>query len=53
VCRPDAKGDRPDLEAMLIDLGTRIPALSDSLSDRYLTHATVSRHLSLDRKGTR
>jgi hypothetical protein len=36
---------------MLIDLGTRIPALSDSLSDRYLSHATVSRHLTLDAGG--
>ena len=33
------------LTALLVDLATRIPALSDSLSDRYLNHATVSRHL--------
>jgi hypothetical protein len=33
---------------MLVDLATRIPALSDSLSDRYLNHATISRHLRLD-----
>jgi uncharacterized circularly permuted ATP-grasp superfamily protein/uncharacterized alpha-E superfamily protein len=46
ACVFDEHGDRPRLEALLLDLGTRIPALSDSLSDRYLTHATVSRHLS-------
>ena len=53
VCTPDQHGDRPHLSALLVDLGTRIPALSDSLSDRYLTHATVSRHLTLDRKAKR
>ena len=48
VCSPDEDGNRPKLEALLLDLATRIPVLSDSLSDRYLTHATVSRHLTLD-----
>jgi uncharacterized circularly permuted ATP-grasp superfamily protein/uncharacterized alpha-E superfamily protein len=51
VCVADAHGDRPQLEALLVDLATRIPALSDSLSDRYLTHATVSRHLTVDPQG--
>jgi hypothetical protein len=41
-------GRRERLSELLIDLGTRIPALSDSLSDRYLCHATVSRHLQAD-----
>jgi uncharacterized alpha-E superfamily protein len=41
-------GRRDRLSELLLDLGTRIPALSDSLSDRYLSHATVSRHLTLD-----
>jgi uncharacterized alpha-E superfamily protein len=50
VCSPDEHGNRPTLEAMLIDLATRIPALSDSLSDRYLTHATVTRHLTQDER---
>ncbi len=47
LCAPGAGGQRQRLSAWLIDLGTRIPALSDSLSDRYLNHAKLSRHLSL------
>jgi uncharacterized circularly permuted ATP-grasp superfamily protein/uncharacterized alpha-E superfamily protein len=42
------KGQRMKLSELLLDLATRIPALSDSLSDRYLAHATVSRHLTYD-----
>lgn len=41
-------GERAGLTALLLDLATRIPVLSDSLSDRYLAHATVSRHLGHD-----
>jgi uncharacterized circularly permuted ATP-grasp superfamily protein/uncharacterized alpha-E superfamily protein len=48
VCAPDAEGERPELDTLLLDLATRIPALSESLSDRYLSHATVLRHLTLD-----
>lgn len=48
LCVVDEHGARPRLAALLQDLGKRIPALSDSLSDRYLNHATISRHLSLD-----
>jgi uncharacterized alpha-E superfamily protein len=48
VCAPDAEGERPELDALLLDLATRIPALSESLSDRYLSHATVLRHLTQD-----
>jgi uncharacterized circularly permuted ATP-grasp superfamily protein/uncharacterized alpha-E superfamily protein len=48
LCTLDERGGRPHLSAMLVDLATRIPALSDSLSDRYLNHATISRHLRLD-----
>jgi uncharacterized circularly permuted ATP-grasp superfamily protein/uncharacterized alpha-E superfamily protein len=48
LCTIDERGARPRLSGMLVDLATRIPALSDSLSDRYLNHATVSRHLRLD-----
>ncbi len=42
------RGERAELSALLVDLSTRIPALSESLSDRYLNHATVSRHLNGD-----
>jgi len=48
ICGVDERGARPRLSALLVDLATRIPALSDSLSDRYLNHATISRHLRLD-----
>lgn len=41
-------GARTRLSELLIDLATRIPALSDSLSDRYLSHASVSRHLGFE-----
>jgi uncharacterized circularly permuted ATP-grasp superfamily protein/uncharacterized alpha-E superfamily protein len=48
LCGADEQGERARLAALLIDLGGRIPALSDSLSDRYLNHATLSRHLTHD-----
>jgi uncharacterized alpha-E superfamily protein len=48
LCEVDARGERPALAALLLDFATRIPALSDSLSDRYLAHASVSRHLGYD-----
>jgi uncharacterized alpha-E superfamily protein len=46
VCKPDAAQRRPLLEALLRRLGTQLPALSDSLSESYLAHARMSRHLS-------
>lgn len=46
LCLVDEHGERPRLAALLVDLATQIPALSDSLTDRYLNHATVSRHLA-------
>jgi uncharacterized circularly permuted ATP-grasp superfamily protein/uncharacterized alpha-E superfamily protein len=48
VAMPLEDGKRVRLNELLLDLATRVPALSDSLSDRYLAHATVSRHLTLD-----
>ncbi|HMI91859.1 MAG TPA: circularly permuted type 2 ATP-grasp protein [Polyangiales bacterium] len=48
LCEEDSRGERPALAALLLDLATRIPTLSDSLSDRYLAHASVSRHLGYD-----
>jgi len=48
LCQLDADGARPTLDAMLRRLGTTLPALSDSLSDSYLNHATVPRHLTRD-----
>jgi uncharacterized alpha-E superfamily protein len=46
LCVLDDNGERPRLIALLLDLATQIPTLSDSLSDRYLNHTTISRHLS-------
>jgi hypothetical protein len=48
LCEEDSRGERPALAALLLDLATRIPTLSDSLSDRYLANASVSRHLGYD-----
>jgi uncharacterized circularly permuted ATP-grasp superfamily protein/uncharacterized alpha-E superfamily protein len=48
TCALDERGERAALSRLLVDFATRIPALSDSLSDRYLNHATVSRHLKRD-----
>jgi uncharacterized circularly permuted ATP-grasp superfamily protein/uncharacterized alpha-E superfamily protein len=45
ITPPDEHGRRARLSELLVDLATRIPALSDSLSERYLSHAGVSRHL--------
>src|SRR6185436_20749281 len=39
-----AEGDRPALKALLTRLGEQLPALSDSLSSSYLSHAAVSRN---------
>ena len=48
ACAPDEDGRRTRLSELLVDLATRIPTLSDSLSDHYLSHATVSRHLGFE-----
>jgi uncharacterized circularly permuted ATP-grasp superfamily protein/uncharacterized alpha-E superfamily protein len=48
VCEPDATGSRPMLEALLRKCAIDLAGLSDSLSDSYLYHASVSRHLSGD-----
>jgi uncharacterized circularly permuted ATP-grasp superfamily protein/uncharacterized alpha-E superfamily protein len=53
LCVADCDGARPELEALLRKLGTILPALSDSLSASYLSHASVSRHLSREERGQR
>jgi uncharacterized circularly permuted ATP-grasp superfamily protein/uncharacterized alpha-E superfamily protein len=45
LCKPDEAGSRPALDVVLRRLGTVLPELSDSLSNTYLNHATVGRHL--------
>jgi uncharacterized alpha-E superfamily protein len=47
-CAVDEHGERGRLSAILMDLAGRVPALSDSISDRYLNHATVTRHVSAE-----
>jgi uncharacterized alpha-E superfamily protein len=46
LCTLDQSGHRPLLDAILRKLGTQLPRLSDSLSESYLAHARMSRHLS-------
>lgn len=46
LCVPDEQGVRSTLNVLLDELSRRLPALSDSLSDSYLNHATLSRHLT-------
>jgi uncharacterized circularly permuted ATP-grasp superfamily protein/uncharacterized alpha-E superfamily protein len=53
LCVVDEHGARPALDALLRKLGRVLPALSDSLSDSYLNHATVPRHLRQDEPGPR
>jgi uncharacterized circularly permuted ATP-grasp superfamily protein/uncharacterized alpha-E superfamily protein len=48
ICAANETGDRPALDALLRKLGQLLPSLSESLSNSYLNHATVSRHLGQD-----
>jgi uncharacterized circularly permuted ATP-grasp superfamily protein/uncharacterized alpha-E superfamily protein len=45
LSRADARGARPALGELLERLSAQIPALSESLSSGYLSHAVASRHL--------
>ncbi len=51
LCAADGAGDRPELDAALRRLGTVLPAISESLSDSYLNHAAVPRHLQREERG--
>jgi uncharacterized alpha-E superfamily protein len=44
----DARGQRPQLEALLARLEKDLPSLSDSISHRYLAHLQRSRQLAAD-----
>jgi len=46
LCEVAEGGARPGLDALLRNLHSGLPALSDALSASYLSHATISRHLS-------
>ncbi len=46
LCEVAEGGERTGLSALLRNLNSGLPALSDALSATYLSHATISRHLS-------
>jgi len=39
-------GERPNLQAMIDELGDILPALSDSITQQYLSHLQTTRHLA-------
>lgn len=45
LCAVDPNGARPAVDALLRRMNILLPQLSESLSDTYLNHATVARHL--------
>jgi uncharacterized alpha-E superfamily protein len=47
-CAMDAEGARPQLDTALRTIAAFLPALSESLSNAYLSHATLSVHLHQD-----
>lgn len=46
LARPDASGVRGPLRELLDSLNAALPALSDALTQTYLSHLQTSRHLS-------
>jgi uncharacterized circularly permuted ATP-grasp superfamily protein/uncharacterized alpha-E superfamily protein len=46
LCETDAAGRRPQLDALLADLGEDIRALSDAITRQYLSHTQAPRQLS-------
>ncbi len=46
LVRPDAEGRRAALEALLSSLALALPAISDAITQKYLSHLQTSRHLS-------
>ena len=45
LAQPDESGRRPLLEELFARLSVNLPALSDALTQRYLSHLQTSRHL--------
>ncbi len=39
-------GERPNLQALIDELGDLLPVLSDSITQQYLTHLQTTRHLA-------
>jgi uncharacterized circularly permuted ATP-grasp superfamily protein/uncharacterized alpha-E superfamily protein len=46
LCHADRQGRRSHLEALLSQLHTDLPALSDTITQHYLSHAEPTRHLA-------
>ncbi len=46
LCRVDEQGRRPELDALLSRLAATLPALSDAITQTYLSHLQTSRHLA-------
>ena len=44
--RTDDKGRRPELDELLTRLAATLPALSDAITQTYLSHLQTSRHLA-------
>ncbi len=45
LAQPDESGNRPLLQTLLTRLNANLPALSDALTQTYLSHLQTSRHL--------
>ena len=46
LCEVSGDGRRSHLETLLTRLRTDLPALSDTMTHHYLSHAEISRHLA-------
>ena len=46
LARTNSRGNRPELEELLDRLALHLPALSDTISETFLSHTQVSRQLS-------
>jgi uncharacterized circularly permuted ATP-grasp superfamily protein/uncharacterized alpha-E superfamily protein len=46
LCRVNRQGYRTQLDALLMELLTDLPALSDTITHHYLSHAEPTRHLA-------
>jgi uncharacterized circularly permuted ATP-grasp superfamily protein/uncharacterized alpha-E superfamily protein len=51
VASVDDRGGRPQLRSLLATLGSRLPSLSDRITERYLSHLQTSRHLGFGGEG--
>jgi uncharacterized alpha-E superfamily protein len=46
LCEADRAGQRPHLAALLTQLMQQLPALAETITHQYLSHAETSRHLA-------